>query len=90
MFWIERLVLLESIFYSLSIAMYVYYLSRYRRLADLKYYPLVRIFGWIVKMLAKPVAMEVLLHWSSKWKDYNHDSFEDLRKEVKSVDPGDY
>ena len=90
LFWLERLALLESLFYGLSLTMYIYYLHKYRRIGHLKYYPIVRLYGIIVRMLVKPVAMEVLLHWSSKWKDYNHESFEDLRKEVKRVDPGDY
>ena len=39
-------------------------------------------------MYIRPQVMEILLAWSSKWKEYSVEAFEDLRKEVKtSVDP---
>ena len=69
-------------------AMFVYYLNKYKMLKYLKYYPVLRVVGIILTMLVRPLAVEALLHWSSKWNEYNNESFEDLRNEVrKNSDP---
>jgi cellulose synthase/poly-beta-1,6-N-acetylglucosamine synthase-like glycosyltransferase len=90
LFWLERILLLQSVFFGLSLTTYIYYLRKFRKLGNLKYYPIARFYGIIVRMVTKPVAMEVLLNWSSRWNSYTHESFEDLRSEVKRVDPGNY
>jgi hypothetical protein len=49
----------------------------------------VRLFGFILSGFIRPQALEVLLSWSCKWKEYNKEAFKALRKEVKrSLDPG--
>lgn len=57
-------------------------------MSDLKYYPFIRLLNFILNAVVKPQVIDVMLFWSSKWKEYNNESFRDLRKVVnRSVDP---
>jgi len=68
--------------------LFAYYLNKLNKFSDIKYFPVLRLISLILTLLVKPQVTEVLLSWSSRWKDYNTESFKDLRKEVNtSVDP---
>jgi hypothetical protein len=42
----------------------------------------------IITLIVRPLIVNVLLSWSSRWKEYNTESFKDLRRVVnRSVDP---
>ncbi len=71
------------------IIMIAYRLKQFGKLHDLWYFPLTRLATWILNYSVKPQVMEILFSWSSKWREYNTQSFKALRKEVnRSVDPG--
>jgi hypothetical protein len=79
----------------LSVILYSYRLHKIGKIRDMKYFPVVRFLVLVINLIVKPQSVEVLLTWSGRWKEYNDDSFRDLRKEIhKSVDPlyptGDY
>ena len=71
------------------IVMIAYRLKQFGKLHDLWYFPLTRLATWILNYSVKPQVMEILFSWSSKWREYDTQSFKALRKEVnRSVDPG--
>jgi hypothetical protein len=42
----------------------------------------------IITLIVRPLVVNVLLSWSSRWKEYNTQSFKDLRRVVnRSIDP---
>ncbi len=87
-FLIWRLVAVQLAIYGIEVILYAYSLNKLKKLSDIKYFPLLRLMSMVLTMLVKPQVTEVLLSWSSRWKEYNNDSFRDLRKEVNiSVDP---
>jgi len=88
--WLERLIMLEFLFYGLSITMFIYFLAKLKIFSYIKYFPLMRVFGFVVRLFVKPHAMDIILYWSSKWKEYNNESYQDLRREVRRVDPANY
>jgi cellulose synthase/poly-beta-1,6-N-acetylglucosamine synthase-like glycosyltransferase len=72
----------------IQLVLYGYRLSKVKKLSDIKYYPLIRLVNFILNAIVKPQVIDVMLFWSSQWKEYNNDSFKDLRKIVnRSVDP---
>jgi cellulose synthase/poly-beta-1,6-N-acetylglucosamine synthase-like glycosyltransferase len=80
---------------AVSVILYSYRLHKIGKIRDMKYFPVVRFLVLVINLIVKPQSVEVLLTWSGRWKEYNDDSFRDLRKEIhKSVDPlyptGDY
>ena len=81
-------VVIQLVIYSLQITALVFYLRRFGKLGYIKYYPFLRIVGFVLSVLVKPTVMEILLSWSSKRKKYDKESFESLRSEMKkSIDP---
>jgi hypothetical protein len=65
-----------------------YRLNKVRKLRDIQYYPLIHLMNFILNSVVKPQVIDVMLSWSSKWKQDNDESFKDLRRVVsKSVDP---
>ncbi|HEY6756265.1 MAG TPA: glycosyltransferase family 2 protein [Nitrososphaera sp.] len=72
----------------IQLVLYGYRLNKVKKLADIKYYPFLRLFNFILNAVIKPQVLDVMLNWSSRWKEYNDQSFKDLRKVVnRSVDP---
>jgi cellulose synthase/poly-beta-1,6-N-acetylglucosamine synthase-like glycosyltransferase len=85
---VVKLAVMIMIIYVFQWLMFIYFLNKYRLLKHLKYYPVLRLVGIILIMLVRPQAVENLLHWSSKWKEYNKESLADLRREVRrNADP---
>jgi hypothetical protein len=42
----------------------------------------------IITLIVRPLVVNVLLSWSTRWKEYNTESFKDLRRVVnRSIDP---
>jgi cellulose synthase/poly-beta-1,6-N-acetylglucosamine synthase-like glycosyltransferase len=83
-----KLVAIQLVIVAVQLSFYAYRLHKVRRLSDLIYFPFIRLVNLLLNLLVKPQVVDVMLHWSSKWKEYNDDSFRDLRKEVsKSIDP---
>jgi cellulose synthase/poly-beta-1,6-N-acetylglucosamine synthase-like glycosyltransferase len=83
-----KLAVIQSITFGIQIIMFVYFLRKANRVSNIIYFPLSRFLSILFSIYIRPQVMEVLLAWSSKWKEYSVEAFEDLRKEVKkSVDP---
>jgi cellulose synthase/poly-beta-1,6-N-acetylglucosamine synthase-like glycosyltransferase len=81
-------VVIQLVLYSLQITILFYYLKRFGKLGFLKYFPFLRIVGFVLSLLVKPMVMDILLSWSSKRKHYDKESFESLRSEMKkNIDP---
>jgi cellulose synthase/poly-beta-1,6-N-acetylglucosamine synthase-like glycosyltransferase len=86
---ITKIALIQAIIYLVEIIILTYYLHRYEKIDYIKWFPILRVVGFILSALVKPQALEVMLSWSCKWKEYNKDAFKALRKEVRaSLDPG--
>jgi cellulose synthase/poly-beta-1,6-N-acetylglucosamine synthase-like glycosyltransferase len=72
----------------IELVLFGYGLNKVKKLGDIKYYPFTYLMNFILNALVKPQVIDVMLFWSSKWKQYNDESFKDLRRVVrKSVDP---
>jgi cellulose synthase/poly-beta-1,6-N-acetylglucosamine synthase-like glycosyltransferase len=85
---IVKLITIQASIVAIQLSLYAYKLHKAHRLSDLAFFPFIRLVNLLLNLLVKPQVVDVLLHWSSKWKVYNDDSFRDLRKEVnKSIDP---
>ena len=85
---ITKLLGIQAAVTAVSIILYSYRLHKIGRFNDMKYFPVVRFLVLVTNWIVKPQAVEVLLTWSARWKQYNDESFRDLRKEVhKSIDP---
>jgi len=42
----------------------------------------------MITLIVRPLVINVLLSWSTRWKEYNTESFKDLRRVVnRSIDP---
>jgi len=42
----------------------------------------------MITLIVRPLVINVLLSWSTRWKEYNTQSFKDLRRVVnRSIDP---
>jgi cellulose synthase/poly-beta-1,6-N-acetylglucosamine synthase-like glycosyltransferase len=86
---ITKIAVIQIIIFLVEITVLTYYLQKYNRINYIKCFPVIRLFGFILSTFVKPQALEVLLSWSCKWKEYNKEAFKALRKEVKtSLDPG--
>jgi hypothetical protein len=78
----------HSIIQGAQFILVAYYLNKLKKLSDVIYFPIMRILSIIIAQYVNLQAMNVILFWSSKWRQYNNESFKDLRKEVnRSVDP---
>jgi cellulose synthase/poly-beta-1,6-N-acetylglucosamine synthase-like glycosyltransferase len=72
----------------IELVLFGYGLNKLRKLGDIKYYPFIHLVNLLLNAVVKPQVIDVMLFWSSQWKQYNDESFKDLRKVVrKSVDP---
>jgi cellulose synthase/poly-beta-1,6-N-acetylglucosamine synthase-like glycosyltransferase len=72
----------------IQLVLYGYQLNKVKKLGDIKYYPFIRFMNLILNVVVKPQVIDVMLLWSSKWKEYSNESFKDLRRVVsRSIDP---
>ena len=47
-----------------------------------------RLMHMMITLIVRPLVINVLLAWSTRWKEYNTQSFKDLRRVVnRSIDP---
>jgi hypothetical protein len=47
-----------------------------------------RLMHMMITLIVRPLVINVLLSWSTRWKEYNTQSFKDLRRVVnRSIDP---
>lgn len=85
---ITKFAIIQLLIYSAQLSVLVYYLAKLRKVGYIKYFPVLRLLGFIFSTVVRTQATEVLLHWSSSWNSYDNRSFEALRREVRrSVDP---
>lgn len=85
---ITKLLGIQAIIYAVAIILYAYRLNKAGKTRYMLYFPLVRFLVIILNFIVKPQALEVLLSWSVRWKEYTTESFRDLRKVVHtSIDP---
>jgi cellulose synthase/poly-beta-1,6-N-acetylglucosamine synthase-like glycosyltransferase len=85
---LSKLVAIQLSIVVIQLVLYGYRLKKVGKLRDLKYYPFIRLLNFILNAVVKPQVIDIMLLWSSKWKEYNTESFRDLRKVVnRSVDP---
>jgi cellulose synthase/poly-beta-1,6-N-acetylglucosamine synthase-like glycosyltransferase len=85
---LSKLVAIQVSIVVIQLGLYGYRLKKVGKLRDLKYYPFLRLVNFILNAIVKPQVIDVMLFWSSRWREYNTESFRDLRKVVnRSVDP---
>jgi cellulose synthase/poly-beta-1,6-N-acetylglucosamine synthase-like glycosyltransferase len=83
-----RLALSVLLLFAIEFAFFAYFLSKFKMLGQIRYMPIKWVITIIVGSWIRPIAMETLLRWSSKWKEYDKKAYEALRQEVKkSIDP---
>jgi cellulose synthase/poly-beta-1,6-N-acetylglucosamine synthase-like glycosyltransferase len=85
---ITKFAMIQLLIYSGQISVLVYFLAKQRKVGYIKYFPVLRLLGFIFSTVVRTQATEVLLHWSSNCNSYDDRSFEALRREVRrSIDP---
>lgn len=85
---VAKLLGIQAIIYTIAIILYTYRLKKVGKAKNIVYLPLMRFLVIILNWIVKPLALEVLLSWSVRWKEYTSESFRDLRKVVHtSIDP---
>ena len=83
-----KFALLQGIIMLVQIAVIAYNLPRFKKFGDIKYYPMLRVMSFVLSTIIRPQALEILLSWSSKHKEYNENAYDELATEMKkSVDP---
>jgi len=83
-----KFALLQGIIMLVQIAVIAYNLTRFKKLGHIKYYPMLRVMSFVLSTIVRPQALEILLSWSSKHKEYNENAYDELAREMKrSVDP---
>jgi cellulose synthase/poly-beta-1,6-N-acetylglucosamine synthase-like glycosyltransferase len=85
---ISKLVAIHVFLTTLQLVLLAYRLRFVNQVSALMYYPVMRIMQMIIGFGVRPLVINVLLSWSIRWKEYNTESFKDLRKTVNaSIDP---
>jgi cellulose synthase/poly-beta-1,6-N-acetylglucosamine synthase-like glycosyltransferase len=85
---LAKLVAIQLAIVFIKLVLFGYGLNKVRKLGDIKYYPFIHLINLILNAVVKPQVIDVMLYWSSRWKEYSSESFKDLRRVVnKSVDP---
>ena len=83
-----KFALLQGVIMLVQIAVIAYNLPRFKKFGDIKYYPMLRVMSFVLSTIVRPQALEILLSWSSKHKEYNENAYDELATEMKrSVDP---
>lgn len=78
-----QLIVIELVVFGLQYILYIYFLFRFKKLYCIKYIPLMRLYVLVLTVFFKPEAMEILLFWSSKWKQHTKESNDALKKIIK-------
>jgi hypothetical protein len=85
---LSKLIAIQISIVVIQLVLYGYRLKKVGKLEDIKYYPFLRLVNFILNAIVKPQVIDVMLHWSSRWKGYSDESFRDLRKVGnRSIDP---
>lgn len=85
---LSKLIAIQISIVVIQLVLYGYSLKKVGKLKDIKYYPFLRLVNFILNAIVKPQVIDVMLFWSSRWKEYSNESFRDLRKIVnRSIDP---
>ena len=78
-----QLLTVELLVFGLQYLLYIYFLFKFKKLYAVKYIPFMRLYYLILSVFFKPEAMEILLVWSSKWKQHTKESNDALRKTIQ-------
>jgi cellulose synthase/poly-beta-1,6-N-acetylglucosamine synthase-like glycosyltransferase len=85
---IAKLVAIHAFLTTLQLGLFAYRLRVVNQVSVLIYWPIWRLMQMMITLIIRPLVINVLLSWSSRWKEYNTESFKDLRKVVnRSIDP---
>ncbi|HXX05836.1 MAG TPA: glycosyltransferase [Candidatus Bathyarchaeia archaeon] len=79
------LVIVELLIFGMQYILYIYFLKKFNKFYLVKYLPLMRIYDLILSLAIKPEAMEILLAWSSKYKELNDKTFKILGRMAKNA-----
>jgi hypothetical protein len=87
--FLSGLGLILLIVYVIQLAFLTYNILKFKKPAYyILYFPMMKILMFILLTYVKPQVTEIVLSWSSKWRQYTDEAYEELRKEVrKSIDP---
>lgn len=85
---VSKLLAIHAFLTTLQLILFAYRLRSVNQVSALIYYPVMRLMHMIITLLVRPLVVSVLLSWSNRWKEYNIQSFKDLRRVVnRSIDP---
>jgi cellulose synthase/poly-beta-1,6-N-acetylglucosamine synthase-like glycosyltransferase len=85
---IAKLIAVHAFLTTLQLGLFGYRLRFVNQVSALKYWPIARLAHMIITLVVRPLVINVLLSWSTKWNEYNTQSFKDLRRVVnRSIDP---
>jgi cellulose synthase/poly-beta-1,6-N-acetylglucosamine synthase-like glycosyltransferase len=80
---ITSLIEIYMLFHGMQFAVYLYYVCKFKKYYLLPYIPLMQLYGVIIGRFVAPEAIEILLNWSSKWKQNDYKSYKALRQILK-------
>jgi cellulose synthase/poly-beta-1,6-N-acetylglucosamine synthase-like glycosyltransferase len=84
--FMAKLALLLLIMYAIQVAFLSYNVLKFKKPAYyILYFPLMKVLMFIFLVYIKPQITEAVLSWSSKWKGYTAEAYQELRKEVRRV-----
>lgn len=78
-----QLALVEILIFGLQYILYIYFLKKFKKFYLVKYLPLMRVYDLILSLFVKPEAMEILIAWSSKYKELNDKTYKILGRMAK-------
>jgi cellulose synthase/poly-beta-1,6-N-acetylglucosamine synthase-like glycosyltransferase len=85
---ISKLVAVHIFLTTMLLVLLAYRLRFVNQVSALMYYPLMRLMHMMISYGVRPLVINVMLSWSTRWKEYSTESFKDLRKVVnRSIDP---
>jgi hypothetical protein len=85
---IAKIVAIHAFLTTLQLGLFGYRLRAVKQVSVLKYWPIMRLMHMMITLIVRPLVINVLLSWSTRWKEYNTQSFKDLRRVVnRSIDP---
>ena len=85
---IAKIVAIHAFLTTLQFGLFGYRLRAVKQVSVLIYWPIMRLMYMIITLIVRPLVINVLLSWSTRWKEYNTQSFKDLRRVVnRSIDP---
>jgi cellulose synthase/poly-beta-1,6-N-acetylglucosamine synthase-like glycosyltransferase len=88
MLLISKLVAIHGFLTTLQLVLLAYRLRFVNQVSALMYYPVMPLAHMIISYVVRPLVINVMLSWSTRWKEYSTESFKDLRKTVNSsIDP---